>query len=317
MQGIAGGYGWDEERPRGGGRLLDLPRAVVRRVDLLLDAAGARRFLPTAGALVAIVAWTWIVFVAEPFRSGGWGPGQDARAYWVASPADPYAQSNVGGFGSYLYSPAFLQVIAPLKLLSWRMFLGAWTAILMTALAWLTGPRLFLVALVLSLPDIAGGNIHLLLAVAIVVGMRWPGAWAFLLLTKLSPGIALLWFLVRREWHHLAIAIGVTVAVATVSVVLAPAEWPAWIGVLLANASRPVLDGAIPFPFPVRLPIGVALLVWGARTNRPWVVPVSCLLAVPVMWFGSLTILAAVIPLSRMRHERPSSARAEQPARAA
>ena len=54
------------------------------------------------------------------------------------------------------------------------------------------------------------GNVHLLLALAIVLGFRWPAAWAFVLLTKITPGIGLLWFAVRREWRSLAIALGAT-----------------------------------------------------------------------------------------------------------
>ena len=29
--------------------------------------------------------------------------------------------------------------------------------------------------------------------------MRWPAAWAFVLLTKMTPGIGLLWFAFRRD----------------------------------------------------------------------------------------------------------------------
>ena len=44
--------------------------------------------------------------------------------------------------------------------------------------------------------------------VAIVLGFRWPFTWAFVLLTKVTPGVGLLWFAVRREWRSLAIALG-------------------------------------------------------------------------------------------------------------
>ena len=69
------------------------------------------------------------------------------------------------------------------------------------AVRFLTGPRLFAVGVLLATVELAGGNISLLLAVAIVVGFRWPAAWAFVLLTKVTPGIGLLWFVVRREWR--------------------------------------------------------------------------------------------------------------------
>jgi len=43
-----------------------------------------------------------------------------------------------------------------------------------------------------------------LLAVAIAVGFRYPAAWALVLITKVTPGIGLVWFAVRREWCPLA-----------------------------------------------------------------------------------------------------------------
>ena len=70
----------------------------------------------------------------------------------------------------------------------------------------LTGPRLLAAGLLFPFTamEVAGGNVSLLLAVAIVVGFRWPAAWALVLLTKITPGIGLLWFAVRREWRSLA-----------------------------------------------------------------------------------------------------------------
>ncbi len=46
------------------------------------------------------------------------------------------------------------------------------------------------------------------MAAAIALGFRYPATWAFVLLAKVTPGIGLLWFLVRREWRNLAIALG-------------------------------------------------------------------------------------------------------------
>ena len=97
------------------------------------------------------------------------------------------------------------------------------------AVRFLTGPRLFAVGVLLAAAELAGGNISLLLAVAIVVGFRWPAAWALILLTKVSPGIGLLWFAVRREWRNLAIALGATAAVVAVSAVIMPGAWLEWL----------------------------------------------------------------------------------------
>ena len=50
-------------------------------------------------------------------------------------------------------------------------------------------------------------------------------------------------------------------------------------------------------PLLLRAPIGALIVIWGARTNRRWTVPVGCLLALPVIWYGSLAILVGVLPL--------------------
>ena len=86
--------------------------------------------------------------------------------------------------------------------------------------------------------EVAGGNVSLLLAVAIVVGFRWPAAWALVLLTKLTPGIGLLWFAVRREWRSLAIALGATAAIVAVSFVILPDQWRDWVDVVIRNARQ-------------------------------------------------------------------------------
>ncbi len=62
------------------------------------------------------------------------------------------------------------------------------------------------------------GNVHLLMAAAIVLGFRYPVGWSFLLLTKVTPGVGLIWFAVRREWRPLLIALGFTGALVAVSV---------------------------------------------------------------------------------------------------
>jgi hypothetical protein len=50
-------------------------------------------------------------------------------------------------------------------------------------------------------------------------------------------------------------------------------------------------------PLLIRLPLAVALVVWGARTDRRWTVPVASMLALPALWYGGLSMLLAVIPL--------------------
>src|SRR5215207_4242544 len=66
------------------------------------------------GLAFAIVVWWAIVVFAEPWGRL-WGTGQDAYCYYFPSLADPYERSDWTDPIAYVYSPAFLQVLAPLK----------------------------------------------------------------------------------------------------------------------------------------------------------------------------------------------------------
>lgn len=248
------------------------------------------------GWMVAGIAWLLVIIFARPL-GGQIRTGQEAFCYWVASLHAPYALSDWTQPVAYVYSPAFLQAVSPLTKLPWLGFIGVWTALLLLAVRFLTGPRLFAVGVLLAALELAGGNISLLLAAAMVIGFRWPAAWAFVLLTKVTPGIGLLWFAVRREWRSLGIAIGATGLVVALSAVLMPGAWVEWLALLVRLAGRDGTWAAVPIPFLVRLPFAVALVVWGARTDRRWTVPVAGMLALPALWYGGLTMLLAVIAL--------------------
>ena len=263
---------------------------------------------PAVGLLVAGALWLAIVVLAQP-DIGPWRTGQEALSYWAPRLDAPYAQADWTTTGAYVYSPAFLQIVSPLQHLPWLAFVGVWTAMLLLAVRFLTGPRLFIVGVLLASAELAGGNISLLLAVAIVLGFRWPAAWALILLTKVSPGIGLIWFAVRREWRNLAIALGATVIVVATSAAIMPWAWVDWIGVLTHVAGRDGTWAAVPIPFLVRLPFAIAVVVWGARTDRRWTVPVACMLALPALWYGGLTMLLAIIVL-----RDPATARDGSPA---
>jgi hypothetical protein len=259
---------------------------------------------PWVGLVVAIVGWALIVVFAEPWGRL-WGTGQDARCYYQATLADPYLHSSWNDPIAYVYSPAFLQLVSPLTALPWQAFMAVWTALLIGAVRFLTGPRLLAAGLLFPFTamEIAGGNVSLLLAVAIVIGFRWPAAWALVLLTKITPGIGLLWFAVRREWRSLFIALGATAAIAVVSAILMPQAWRQWLDVIVANAGKGGTWASVPVPLVIRLPAAFALVVWGARTDRRWTVPVASMLALPALWYGGLSMLLAVIPLLPPRGE--------------
>jgi Glycosyltransferase family 87 len=258
-----------------------------------------------AGLCLALGLWLLIVVLSAPGQL--WSAGQEAWCYWIPSILDPYRQSDWTSPVAYVYSPAFLEVIAPLRALSWTAFVGVWTSMLLGAVLYLTGVRLLWLGVLVAASELYGGNISLFLAVAVVLGFRWPATWAFVILTKVTPGIGLLWFALRREWRNLGIALAATAVVACGSALTMPVAWQQWVHVLIANAGRDGTWAAVPIALWIRLPIAVALVGWGATTDRRWTVPVASMLALPALWFGSLSMLLAVITVMRMREPSGSA----------
>ncbi|MEO8247304.1 MAG: glycosyltransferase family 87 protein [Chloroflexota bacterium] len=229
--------------------------------------------------------------------------GADARAYWAADTAHPYGAIYESA-GAYLYSPAFLQVIAPLRLLPFGLFFAAWVAINGAVLVWLTGP---VIAALLLLPasyspvwvDLWFGNITILLAAATVIGFRYPGAWSFMLLTKVTPGVGLVWFAVRREWRALLIAGGVTLLVVTMSFAISPTAWIDWIDNLRANAARPEVPGGDGSSLGLRLAAAAVVIAVGARIGAWWAVPIGLFVAQPAAWFIGFNLFLVWIAVAR------------------
>ncbi len=280
-----------------------LPLARVRGLLAILERVADD--MADLGVVLAGTLWFVIVFLSMPFGRI-WQTGQEAFCYWIANLNSPYSLSDWGSPIAYVYSPAFLQAMLPLTHLPWLLFMTIWTGLLIAAVRYLTGPRLFAAGVLLAAVEIAGGNISLILAVAIVIGFRWPAAWSFVLLTKVSPGIGLLWFVVRGEWRQLGIALGATVLVIAASSILMPRAWLDWFSLLTSLPGRDGTWAAVPIPLIVRMPVAIAVVVWGARTDRRWAVPVAAMLALPALWYGGLTMLLAVIALRNPERNRGS-----------
>jgi hypothetical protein len=250
------------------------------------------------GLLVALVALAAITALAEPYGRQ-WGTGQDAYCYYQAKLADPYARSDWTSPIAYVYSPAFIQLVAPLTRLPWQAFMAVWTLILLVGVRFLTGPKFFALGVLFAAMELAGGNIEILMAVAIVVGFRWPAAWSFVLLTKVTPGIGLLWFAVRREWNQLATALVATGMIMAASAFFMPGAWSEWLTVLSTVSGRDGTWAAVPIPLIARLPAAIAVVTWGAMTDRRWTVPVAAMIALPALWYGAFSMLLATIALQR------------------
>lgn len=275
-----------------------------------------RRPLNVLGLVIAIGLVVLMGLTAEPFEPDGYGPGQDARAYWAVPMEAPYLPGSVGKESAFLYSPAFLQAMTPLRILPWTAFVVVWTVLLLAILFWMSGPLLFGPLIVLCFPELWGGNITIVLAAAVVAGFRFAGTWALPLLTKVTPGLGLLWFVVRREWRSLAVTGVTTIAIVGASALLAPELWREWVDLLRSSTGSSTVPGSVPVPLVVRLPFAAALIAWAAWRDRRWLLPAGVLLAMPVVWWGSFALLAGCVALRRTDTERLLVGWLERPRRA-
>jgi hypothetical protein len=257
------------------------------------------RLLRDGYIVLAVVFVGLRLFSIEP-----WADSVDAYAYWTTRTGDFYTAAETGRIGAYLYSPAFAQALAPLVILPLAVFTALWTAINFAALWWLLRRWALPSLLFLPIPfEIISGNVHLLYAVAIVAGFRYPASWALMLLTKVTPGIGLLWFLVRREWRSLAMAVGVSAGIAAVSFFLDRSAWEEWIAILrsdLAGAGQASFQTPgwyLAVPLLPRLAVAAVVAVVAALSDRRWLLPVAVAIALPVVWFNAMAVLAAVVPL--------------------
>jgi hypothetical protein len=238
-------------------------------------------------AVAVLITWT---------RIGG--SPVDAWCYYSMDPSNPYDPTRC-----FLYTPPVAQLMMLLQLvLPFDAFVLAMRTSEMVALAFLTGPA---IGPVLAIPaveiELNAANINILMVAAVVLGFRYPSTWAFVILTKLTPGIGLLWFAVRREWRSLGMALGLTVAISAISFVAAPWLWGDYLRGLLTAPDES------PFKIWIRLPIAVLVVIWGARSNHRWAMVVAVFLALPRWYYLSPVVLVGLFPLVRFARPLPIS----------
>jgi hypothetical protein len=248
---------------------------------------GAAIALGFGFGMAVVVLLTWTRMRGTPV---------DAWCYYGMDPADPYDPSRC-----FLYSPPvaqFMTVIQPL--VSFDAFFTILRTLETLALALITGPA---IGVLLAIPaveiELNAANINILLVGAVLLGFRYPATWAFVILTKLTPGVGLLWFAVRREWRSFGIAAGLTIAIAVLSFALAPWMWRDYVGALAGAPDE------TPFKIWWRLPIAALVVIWGARSNHRWAMIVAVFLAMPRWYFLSPVILVGLFPLVRLPRPLP------------
>ena len=240
----------------------------------------------------------------------------DSHAYWVVDVADPYRDARLGATDAFLYAPAVAQLLAPFTRLPFEAFRLLLGGVSLGVLALVGAAYTILVPGVIE--DLVRGNIHILLAAAIIAGFRWPGLWVAMLLTKVTPGVGLLWFAVRREWGALAQVAAVTGLVVGASLLIGGVRvWEEWIRLLATSAESArtyTYLGIAPPALVWRLPLAVVVVTWGAVTDRRWTVPLAAFLALPVIWPSGFAILAAIPPLVLDDRRRAGWKSSERPA---
>ena len=262
-------------------------------------------------AKLVLYAFAWALLALFVLTRAGSLEAVDAYIYWSADPSDGYAAGSTSGDQSYQYPPPLAQALAPLQLLPFPIFQPILMGFQVIVLGWLVGPILALILVLVPftnvLAELVIGNIHTLIAASIVVGLRWPAAWAFPILTKVTPGIGVLWFVARGEWRPAAVALGTTAAILLVSFALAAGPWIDWVVWIRTRPDPPAIPHQLlPWaPLWARLVVSAAMIIIAARRDWRWLLPAAVWLALPIIWYNSLVVLAATIPLSWPRGALP------------
>ena len=243
--------------------------------------------------LIALgIGWAVAVFVTFTQM----GNPVDAWCYYGFDPKNIWDPD-----GCFLYSPPVAQFMGVIQgLMPFETFTFLLRAAETIVLAVVTGPALFFSLFIPAVAiELNAVNVNLLVVGAVLIGFRFPFAWAFVILTKITPGVGLLWFAVRREWRNLAIAIGATALIAGGSFLLAPDLWRQYFEQLGREPDNSI------YVIGWRLPLAAVVVIWGARTNHRWAMIVAVFLGMPRWYFLTPVILVGLFPLVRLARPLP------------
>jgi Glycosyltransferase family 87 len=287
---------------------------------------------PPVWLLVLAVSGGCLLLIVAVTR---WGVPSDEFAYWLAGKRllageplyDPTAQP--GTPYAYFYPPPLAQVLAPMTaFVPDGVYVAAWTVLLLVCLWWIAGRQVLVtLALVAFIPvaiELWYRNIHLVLVVLIVLGLRRSSAWlAVAAAIKGAPALALVYFIVARRYRDALVMGGAGLVMLTVSVVISPDAWRQFLDVIVADAAG-VGASIVPIPFAVRAVAAVVVVIVAGLVARrgsaaigertTWTDPrvgeallvVAFVLANPTFWVTSLSLLIAIVPL--WRSARPARA---------
>ena len=251
------------------------------------------------GALLAITAATF------------WMNPGDSFAYWIAGErlmgGEPVYATGDAAFAPYAYhyTPPLAQVLAPLTLFVPAVVYLTAFRVLLLLVTWDLAGRRFLpmLALIAFLPvvlELRFENVNLLMAAAIVYGLgRFPWLFSVAAIVKISPGLGIVYLVLRRRWRDALIAITVGTLMVVVSFVLDPRLWGDFIA---AVRDQPGSTGnsLVPLPYVVRALIGLALAVAGGMLGRrrgELLLVAAITIANPNLALNGFAVLAAAVPI--------------------
>ncbi|MDP9482929.1 MAG: glycosyltransferase 87 family protein, partial [Chloroflexota bacterium] len=208
-----------------------------------------------------------------------WGTPSDEYAYWLAAERlragellyDPSAQP--GTPYAYFYPPPLAQVLAPFTaVVPDGVYVAAWTVLLLACLWWLAGRRpLVALALVAFIPvavELWYRNVHLVLAVLVVLGLRRSPVWlAVAAAIKGAPAIGLIYLVLARRYRDAVVMAAAGLIMLVVSVVVSPDAWRQFLEVVVADAAG-VGASIVPIPFAVRAAAALGLVIMAGLIAR-------------------------------------------------
>ena len=265
-----------------------------RRIALIALAA-------IGGALLAIIV---VLF---------WQTPGDNYAYWLAAQrlvaGEPVYVTGEAAFAPYAYhyTPPLAQVLAPFTLvLPAIAYIVGYRVLEILSVWYLAGramlPMLALIAFLPVAVELRFENVHLFMAVAVVLGLlRWPLLFAVAAVVKVSPGLGVVYLVLRRRYRDALVVVLVGAAICMVSYVLSPSLWQQF---LAAIGDRAGITGnsLIPVPYVLRALAGLLLAVAGGiigRRRGELLLVLGITAANPNLALNGFAVLAAAVPVWR------------------
>jgi hypothetical protein len=271
-----------------------------------------RMTLPPIGLTVLAAIGAVFLLVVVWYR---WLPPDDlgdAHAYWLAGQrllaGEPLYDPTAGPVTpyAYWYPPIFAQVMAPISaIVPAYLFSLGWGVLLLVCLWWLADRRpvvgLAMIAFIPVAIELWFRNVHLLLAVLIVAGIRVIAV-AFVAgaAIKFAPGVGLAWLLGRGRWRALAVFLVVGAVALGISYLLNPAAWQQYAEILAGRGGLGAATGLVGIPYGIRVVVALGLALLAGRIEKRWgdaLVVVAALLALPTLFPAAFSLLVAAIPL--------------------